>query len=360
MTKLFDGSLKYGVFSEMGPFETVTASAPCRLDMGGTLDISTLHFSLQRFRPVTVNLAINLRTQVRLSRYTPGVVKVSSQGFEPAEFPEDRVPFDHPLGLIFAVAAYFGVHGVHIEIDSASPPRSGLGGSSVAAVALVAALVKLGEGHGGKPFTRRRIALIAHAIEAAVNMVPCGYQDQLAAAYGGVNAWEWHADIDRSKYSRRILIKKSAYRHFEKQLLLAYCGVPHVSNDINGKWLQQFMTGENRRPWIKMIACTHRFAAALTDNDIQSAVAAINEEVELRMELTPDVIGGLGLQLMDVAHEAGCAARFTGAGGGGCIWAFGDHERILSLKPLWDEVVSTDSKAGLIEHGIDVRGVVVG
>ena len=60
-----------------------------------------------------------------------------------ADFPADRAPFRHPLGLMFATAAFFNAQGVHIRLRSDSPPRSALGGSSVAAVALVRAFMEV-------------------------------------------------------------------------------------------------------------------------------------------------------------------------------------------------------------------------
>ncbi len=108
--------------------QQVEASAPCRIDMGGTLDISTFDYPLRHLSPCTVNLAIGLRTRVHLLPYDNGMVKVSSKGFESAEYPLDNVPFDHPLGLMFAVASYFRAEGVQIDIESSSPPRGALGG----------------------------------------------------------------------------------------------------------------------------------------------------------------------------------------------------------------------------------------
>ena len=103
---------------ESGPIE---ASAPCRIDMGGTLDISTFYLPLRRLLPCTLNMAIDMRTRVRLMPYLKGMVKISSRGFKSARFEIDRMPFDHPLGLMFAVAAYYSADGVHIKIESESP-----------------------------------------------------------------------------------------------------------------------------------------------------------------------------------------------------------------------------------------------
>ena len=121
----------------------IEASAPCRIDMGGTLDIPTFYYPLHHLNPCTFNIALNLSTSVRLLPYNQGFIKISSRGFKDAEFPVHAAPFSHPMGLMFATAAYFNAGGVHVDIVSESPPRSGLGGSSVAAVALIAAFGKL-------------------------------------------------------------------------------------------------------------------------------------------------------------------------------------------------------------------------
>src|SRR3989339_1310073 len=116
----------------------IQVSVPCRVDFAGTLDISTLYLPMASLSPATFNIALDLRTRVTLSSFEKGYVKVSSKGFETAVFKKDEAPFHHPMGLMFALAKYFDGDGVHLHIDSASPPRSALGGSSAAAVALVA------------------------------------------------------------------------------------------------------------------------------------------------------------------------------------------------------------------------------
>ena len=100
----------------------IEASAPCRVDMGGTLDLSTLYYPLAHLEPCTFNLALDLRTRVRLLPHRAGRVRVSSLGFESEDYPAGKAPFDGPLGLMFAIAAHFGAAKLHIEITSASPP----------------------------------------------------------------------------------------------------------------------------------------------------------------------------------------------------------------------------------------------
>jgi len=343
---------------EAQPVET---SAPCRIDMGGTLDIPTFFYPLRHLNPCTFNIALGLRTRVRLKPYTNGLIKISSRGFNDVEFPADTAPFDHPLGLICATAAYFNVGGVHIQIESKSPPRSALGGSSSATVALVAAFLSLRNQHlkADKVLNRRKITMLAYTLEQTAAGVPCGIQDQLAAAYGGVNAWYLRADPEKSEFSRKVAVKKQFHKIFEQHLLLAYCGVPHESKDINGQWVKQFLAGNYRRHWAEIIDCTQSFVEAISRQDVKLAVACMNREMSLRREMTPEVLNDVGEALVNMAVKNGCGARFTGAGGGGCIWALGAAENIDRLKKVWDETLSITDGGCLLDVNIDSRGVVV-
>lgn len=338
----------------------IEASAPCRIDMGGTLDISTFYYPLRHLMPCTFNISLNMRTRVRLYPYEPGMVKISSRGFESAVYPIEEAPFIHPLGLMFAVAAYFRAGGVHIEINSSSPPRSALGGSSVAAVALIGALSTAFEKIGSyRSLYRREIAILAHALEESVAGVPCGLQDQLAAAYGGVNAWHWYGRVKEGVFEKNDVMKKSAFPEFEKHLLVAYCGIPHESKNINQQWIQQFLSGKNRKQWEKIILYTHQFINALKKHNYKEAAEIMKKETVIRRDMTPDVLDDMGEALVKSAEENVCGARFTGAGGGGCIWALGEKDNIKELQEIWEKILSKREGACLLESRIDSDGLIL-
>lgn len=335
----------------------IEASAPCRIDVGGTLDISTFYYPLRHLFPCTVNIAINLRTKVRLLPYDKKIIKVTSKGFKSAEYLLDKAPFDHPLGLIFAIAAYFRAEGVHIDIDSSSPPRSALGGSSAAAVALVGAFSKVKEKKGQPPLSRKNIAFLSQTIEASVAGVPCGFQDQLAAVYGGANVWHWPGDCQIPFFKKKTIIPKRYLPKFEQHLLLAYCGIPHESKNVNKKWVTQFLSGKHRGLWAEIIVCTHKFADALIKRDITTACEQMNKETAIRRKMTPEVLDEIGKALVGSAVKKSCGARFTGAGGGGCIWALGRVEDIDKLKGTWEGILSTRKDARLLSAKIDSEGL---
>ena len=201
--------------------------------------------------------------------------------------------------------------------------------------------------------------MLGYQLEQSTAGVACGIQDHLAAAYGGVNVWSWQADPDRSVFRRKIMVGKKSHGELERHILLAYCGKPHESKDINGRWVKQFLRGQNRDLWVEIIACTRKFTEALSGRNYQQAADYMNRETAIRRKLTPDVLDKIGEGLVKLARQNNCGARFTGAGGGGCLWAMGQIENIDRLRPLWQESLLSSREACLLDVAIDSRGVSV-
>jgi D-glycero-alpha-D-manno-heptose-7-phosphate kinase len=337
----------------------LTASAPCRIDVGGTLDIASFLYPLYRRAPCTFNIALNLRTRVRLTAYQDGMVRISSRGFQSQTFAPGQAPFDHPLGLMFAIVEHFGVSGVHIDIDSASPPRSAMGGSSVAAAALVAALMTVTVPVPPPVNTafKRKVANLAHALEESVAGVLCGRQDHLAALFGGVNCWYWHPEIRHGGFEKRAVIKKTALHKLENHLVVAYCGIPHESKQINAAWIQQFIQGRNRDLWVDIVSSTKKFVDALKSSNYKEAARWVNNEAALRRRITPEVFDEMGVQLSAAGRKTDCGVRFAGAGGGGCVWAIGEAKDIDRLRILWEDLLEKRDDACMLNTGIDPDGL---
>ncbi len=67
----------------------------------------------------------------------------------------------------------------------------------------------------------------------------------------------------------------------------------------------------------------------------------------------------MGEKLVDSAVENNCGARFTGAGGGGCIWAIGEIEDIATLEKKWGSILSERQEACILDVKIDSKGLIV-
>ncbi|MFW6374690.1 MAG: galactokinase, partial [Thermodesulfobacteriota bacterium] len=53
----------------------------------------------------------------------------------------------------------------------------------------------------------------------------------------------------------------------------------------------------------------------------------------------------------------GCGGRFTGAGGGGCLWALGETQKIAALRNQWQEILGRRPDGRLLDIQIDSDGL---
>lgn len=336
----------------------VEASAPCRIDSGGTWDIKSLALPLERIKPATVNMALNLRARVSLSPFEDGRVQIRSRGFRQQEVSSmDHLPFNSPFGIFFAAVSYFGFHGLTVDIRSEFPVKSALGGSSTALVALIKALSRVRNVSGKKGLSGNEILSLAYNLEDGVSGGNCGSQDQAAAVYGGVNIWVWRYGNRNTFLKRESLLGRRGMKELSDWILVAYSGESHVSLDTNRGYIQDFLSGRTRSGWVKANDIVHRFGRAIKERRWNRAVHLLRKEMAVRMEITPGALIPVTEELIHQAEEAGCGARFAGAGAGGCVWALGEPDLIERLKGLWSDTLSPYKDARMLHCAIDPVGV---
>jgi D-glycero-alpha-D-manno-heptose-7-phosphate kinase len=336
----------------------VAASAPCRVDSGGTWDIKAMALPMASAVPVTVNIAITLRTKVTLSPFTEGRVKVSSQGFmNQEEYTFDALRLDSPFGLFFSALVHFGFHGVEVRIEAASPVKAALGGSSTALIALIKALSDLSARLGRPPLSRKEILHLGYHLEDAVSQAKCGIQDQAAAVYGGVNQWVWHYERTGDFFHRQPLLDRMDQRVFSEHLILAYSGRSHVSSRMNRAWIDDFLCGKTRSGWVKVNDIVKRLGPSIQNKAWTESAHLLREEMSVRRQITPDAIIPITDRLIRLAEEAGCGARFTGAGAGGSVWALGEKKKIDTLRETWRKTLASVKGAGVLDCAVDPYGV---
>jgi D-glycero-alpha-D-manno-heptose-7-phosphate kinase len=314
---------------------------------------------MQAIDPVTLNIAVSLRTRVELVPFEEGMVKVSSEGFPDAGARDFKtLPFDSTFGLFHAAVSYFGFHGLEVRIASDSPSKAALGGSSTALVALLKALSKLAVLAGKTPLPQKDLLHLAYYLEDSTSSGKCGIQDQGAAVFGGVNLWRWRFGNRNAPYERRPLLDRKGQRDLSERLLVAFSGKSHVSARINQGWLEGFLSGKTRAGWIEANRIVHRLAQALGDRKWDRAAGLLREEMAVRRDITPDALIPVTHDLIQRAEEAGCGARFAGAGAGGSVWALGDKKKIRELKTVWRSTLAPTRGAGLLGCAVDPRGVI--
>jgi len=336
----------------------VAASAPCRIDSGGTWDIKALALPITTAAPVTVNIAVNLRTRVTLTPFAEGKVKVSSLGFlHHEEYPVHTMRFDSHFGIFFAALAYFAYHGVEVRIETASPPKAALGGSSTALIALIKALSDLSARLGRPRLAPKEILHLGYHLEDAVSPGKCGVQDHAAAVYGGVNQWGWQYGSTGRFFSRQSLLDSEGRRELSRHILLAYSGTSHVSSRVNQGWIKDFFTGKTRAGWVRVNDIVKELGRSIGNRAWKESARLLREETAVRREITPDAFIPITELLIRRAEETGCGARFTGAGAGGSVWAVGERGRIKALREIWTVTLADAGGGGVLHCEVDPKGV---
>ncbi|HIC85305.1 MAG TPA: hypothetical protein EYP06_03290 [Desulfobacterales bacterium] len=333
------------------------ASAPCRIDAGGTWDIKAMAFPFVHISPTTVNIAIDLRTTVYILPFDKGWLRVEAEGMgKPQVCPSDHVPLRGKFALIYAPLLHFGINGARVVIRSEAPVKASLGGSSAAVVALLKAISKCMRKAGQKALTSNQILTFAYHFEDAISGGNCGLQDHAAAVFGGVNQWIWHYQDHKKPYKKIRLLSPQGEKALSQHLLVAYTGTQHISSQINRKWVRDFLAGQTRPGWLEANKITHRLADRIKRQDWAGAAICLREEMAIRRRITPEALTKKSAVLISEAESLGCGARFTGAGAGGCIWAIGELEKISRLKVLWAKRLKK-MNGYILDCSVDWRGV---
>jgi len=116
--------------------------------------------------------------------------------------------------------------GIDIHYQGDLPARSGMGSSSAFAVGLVNALTAL---HGER-ISKHEMALSAIHLEQTLLKEAVGAQDQVAAAYGGLNLIEFLRAGDIGV--QPIILPPARNAELEGSLMLFYSGISRYSSEI--------------------------------------------------------------------------------------------------------------------------------
>ncbi len=295
----------------------IETSAPTRIDLaGGTLDIWPLYL----FHPgaQTVNAAISIRARATIESRTDNRILIRSQDTGATVEADDwrDLRDRRELRLLSLLVHFFEARGLTLTTTSESPAGAGIAGSSALNVAVCAALAQWNRTH----YEPEALLQVAMNVEAQAISVPTGLQDYRPALYGGIAALELEVDG-----VRRVALDVDPTQ-LERRLVLCYTGEPRNSGTNNWEIFKRHIDGDRHVfdcfERIRDTAAAMRNALAAGDWD--GVGRALAEEWEHRKRLAPGVSTAAIDALIDRARASGAtAAKVCGAGGGGCLVAYG-------------------------------------
>lgn len=190
---------------------------------------------------------------------------------------------------------------------------SGLGSSSAFTVGLVNALAST----KWEVASKRYLADIACHIEMEKCGYPVGKQDQFAAAYGGMNIFEFKKDGDVDV--REIRIGHENFNKLEDNLLLVYSGRGRSANSILQKQQKAMATDKDKFNLVRSSRDkAYTGVKLLMKGDVDSFGALLHEawmeKKGLVQEITQDYFDAIYSKAIAAGSLGG---KLLGAGGGG-------------------------------------------
>lgn len=216
----------------------------------------------------------------------------------------------HPL--IRNLMKFKDMHEIRLSYEADLPARTGLGTSSSFAVGMLNAFYGL----KGKRVDRRRLADEAIYVERVLCGEAGGIQDQIAAAYGGLN----RIDMDRNGYNvSPVIISNQRKKEFNNNLMLFFTGFSRISAEIQKK--TEANIGDKIKELMEM--------KSLVDvaEDILVSKGSLNEFgrlLDYTWKLKRGISDAVSTDLIDAIYcraiRAGAlGGKLLGAGGGGFL-----------------------------------------
>lgn len=297
------------------PFRTINSVAPTRIcDNGGWTD--TWFAGQGRIFNIAVYPYAEVQVEVfpRRTGADPITIFAENYGDRYTLADQRETWVRHPL-LEAAIEAV-GVPktlSIRVSIFSEMPAGASTGTSAAVTVALIGALDRLSPGR----LTPHEIAIAAQRIETERLGQQCGIQDQLAAAYGGINFIEmpqypW-------AYVSGIEVPNSIWWELERRLVLIFPGKSHRSSDVHQQVIREL---ENAGPDCQRIEDLRQTAAlsrdALYAGDFEGLGRAMVENTDAQGRLSASLISRDAQSIISIARAHGAVGwKVNGAGGEG-------------------------------------------
>jgi len=210
--------------------------------------------------------------------------------------------------------------GVEIHHDGDLPARTGTGSSSAFSVGLLHALYGLKE---IMP-TKKQLALDAIHIERDILQENVGSQDQVAAAFGGLNKINFKPD--GSFTVEPVILSGERLESFQSHLMLFFTGFARYASDIAKKQIENIE--KKNETLASMQQMVEQGLEILSGkDDLSDFGKLLHESWMLKRSLADGVTTPEIDQIYEAGRNAGAiGGKLIGAGGGGFILLFAKPE----------------------------------
>jgi len=236
----------------------------------------------------------------------------------------------HPL--IREAMRFLDIREIRLMYDADLPARTGLGTSSSFAVGMLNAFYAL----KGKRVDSKRLADEAIYLERVLCKEAGGIQDQIAAAYGGLN----RIDMDRNGYRvSPVVLSNQRKSELNDSLMLFFTGFTRFSSDIQQK--TEAGMDEKIAQLLEMKRLVDEAESILISKaDLREFGRLMNYSWKLKRGLSEGISTGAIDDVYATAMKAGaCGGKLLGAGGGGFLLFFVEKEQQAAVRQALQDLL---------------------
>lgn len=248
---------------------------------------------------------VNVRHLPRFFDYT------TELSYSKTERVTDIEDIEHPA--IRNAMKMLNMHEIRLTYEADLPARSGLGTSSSFAVGMLNAFYAL----KGKYVDKKRLADEAIYLERVLCAEAGGWQDQIAASFGGFNRINFNAD---GYEVMPVIISPERKRRLNDNLLMFFTGFTRFSSDVQKANRQGYhdKTAELK----EMLSLVDDAERVLTDKTID--LDDFGRLLDHTWKLKRQTGAAISTDSIDALYSKGIAAgalggKLLGAGGGGFL-----------------------------------------
>ena len=218
------------------------------------------------------------------------------------------------------------MHELHISYDADLPARSGLGTSSTFAVGLLNAFYCL----KGKYRSKKDLANDAIYLERELCNEAGGWQDQIAAAFGGLNRIDFK---DNMYHVNPIIISPERKKQLESNLLLFFTGFTRLSSDVQAAAKKSMQDKKEQLNQMLELVDEAQDILENKERDLDDFGRLLDKTWRLKRQTSNQVSTNSIDEFYEKGIEAGAlGGKLLGAGGGGFLLFYCTEDKQESLK----------------------------
>ena len=223
--------------------------------------------------------------------------------------------------------------GLEIHHDGDLPARSGMGSSSAFTVGLLHTLYAL----QGKMPSKNQLAMESIHIEQEMIKEAVGSQDQVCAAYGGLNQIIFGRDGNIKV--RPMILPAERTKELNDHLMLFYTGIKRTASDIAKSYQEDPIKKQSVLQTMKGMV-EEAIDILKSDCDINKFGLLLDQSWRLKKQLSREISNDTVDSLYNRAIGTGAVGgKITGAGGGGFLLLFVPPSRQKAVREELSEKI---------------------